>query len=175
MQNPFGNAGCTAVNSIHKIGFAALFTPEMAVSLHQAFRSAHGDEGTLWLLDETGRHLVATHNSGPDREKIEGFSQPLGSGLISMVFETEQAFSENDIQQNAIQDKRLDRRVGKETAALIAVPFIVRGEMCGVISCVQLSGVEREQYGFTGMDLDVVMRAEMILQEAIERSLLAAS
>ena len=175
MQNPFGNAGCTAVNSIHRIGFAALFTDAMGRDLHAAFLNAHADEGTVWLMDQAGRNMVAHFNSGPDKNKIEGFSQPLGSGLISMVFETEQAFSENEIQRNAIQDKRLDIRVGKETAALIAVPFIVRGELCGVISCVQLSGKARPQEGFTGSDLDIVMRAEAALQEAFERSLAAAS
>lgn len=170
MPEPLGNAGCSAVNLIHRIGFAALLSPEMADDLSAAFREANADEGTVWLLDSDGGHLVAQHNTGVDADKIVGFQQPLGKGLISMVFETEQAFCENDIQRNTAQDKRLDRHVGKSTMALIAVPFIVRGEISGVISCVKLDG-EVSGTGFTGIDLDRVMRAEFTLQQAVERAL----
>ena len=164
MSEPIGNA---AVNLIHRIGFASLLSPEMADELSAAFREANADEGTVWLLDQERANLVACHNTGADAGKIAGFKQPLGKGLISMVFETEQAFCENDIQRNTVQDKRLDRHLGKSTMALIAVPFIVRGEICGVISCVKLESGG----GFTGTDLDRIMRAEIILQQAVELAL----
>ncbi|MEO7098974.1 MAG: GAF domain-containing protein [Luteolibacter sp.] len=171
MQEPTGNADGDVVNSIHRIGFTNLLDSGMAADLSAAFLAANADEGTVWLLSPTGDSLVAQYNTGADAVKIMGFQQPLGRGLISMVFETEQAFCENDVQRNCVQDKRLDRRVGKSTMALIAVPFSVRGEICGVISCVQLEGGISRRTGFTGMDLDRVMQAELALHQAVERSL----
>ena len=79
-----------------------------ASALASAFQSAHADEGTVWLLNPAGDHLVACYNSGPDAERIAGFQQPLGKGIISMVMETEQSFCENNIHRNSTQDKRLD-------------------------------------------------------------------
>ena len=152
---------------LQRAGFDHLLDVGMKEDLSSAFLTAHADEGTVWFLSDDGGSLVARYNSGPDSERIVGFQQPLGRGLISMVFETEQAFCENDVQRNSVQDKRLDQRLGKATQALIAVPFGFRGEICGVISCVRLSSGN----GFTGRDLDLVTRAAERFQETIERSL----
>ena len=146
--------------------FPDLLEPGALAELSAAFAAANADEGTVWLRSPDGDCLVAFYNSGPDAERIVGFQQPLGSGLISMVFETEQAFCENEVQRSSVQDKRLDRHLGKDTRSLIAVPFGIRGEICGVISCVRLSGGN----GFTGKDLDLVARAAEVFQDAIERS-----
>lgn len=154
-------------STLHRIGFASLVNAESSAGLAAAFLAANADEGTVWLVNPDGTGLVAQYNSGPDAERIVGFQQPLGSGLISMVFETEQAFCENEVQRNAAQDKRLDQRLGKATQSLIAVPLIIGGEVCGVVSCVQLSRTD----GFTGRDLDLVARAAEAFQQAIERSL----
>ena len=154
-------------STLHRIGFASLVDAEASAGLTAAFLAAHADEGTVWLMNPDGNGLVALSNSGPDAARIVGFQQPLGRGLISMVFETEQAFCENDVQRNAAQDKRLDQHLGKATQSLIAVPLIIGGEVCGVISCVQLSRKD----GFTGRDLDLITRAADNLQQAIERSL----
>lgn len=140
-------------------------------ALSVAFAAANADEGTVWLFNPAANSLVACYNSGPDAERIVGFGQPVGRGLISMVFETEQAFCENDVQMNPAQDKSLDQKLGKPTRALIALPFYVQGETCGVISCVRLSSGD----GFTGRDLDLVARAVDSFQQAIENSLAETS
>ena len=138
MQEPPDQSG----NRLQRIGSENLLDARMTENLSAAFLAANADEGTVWFRSSDGGSLVACYNSGPDSERIVGFQQPLGRGLISMVFETEQAFCENDVQRNLVQDKRLDQRLGKATQALIAVPFGVRGETCGVISCVRLSDQE---------------------------------
>jgi putative methionine-R-sulfoxide reductase with GAF domain len=139
--------------------------------LATAFLAANADEGTVWLVDPSGESLVAQYNSGPNAGRIVGFSQPLGSGLISMVFETEQAFCENEVQRNDLQDKRLDRHLGKATQSLIAVPFSIGGATCGVISCVRLGDNPSNGGRFTGKDLDLVTLAAEVFQDAVERAL----
>lgn len=161
------DASETTARMLDRIGFARLLNDRLTGDLSAGFLAANADEGTVWLVDPGGGNLVAHYNSGPDAERIVGFQQPLGRGLISMVFETEQAFCENEVQRNHVQDKRLDQHLGKATQSLIAVPFGIGGETCGVISCVQLSN----RNGFTGKDLDLVARAVEVFQDVIERSL----
>lgn len=153
---------------LQRAGIDRLLDAPAAAILADAFTAAEADEGTLWLADPEGTHLVAHHNSGPDARRIVGFAQPVGRGIISMVFETEQAFCENDMERNTTRDATLDRRIGKTTRAMIAVPFVIRGETCGVVSCVRLDNPESCPKDFDGRDLDAVVRAVGDFQNAVE-------
>jgi hypothetical protein len=143
----------------------AIADAALSVGLAGTFQDAHADEGTVWILRPDEGHLVAYYNSGPDSDRITGFQQPLGKGIISMVFETEQSFCENGIERNSSQDKRLDQTVGKTTHSLIAVPFAIYGETCGVISCVRLF---QSTDGFTGRDLDLIAMAVQRFEKTLE-------
>ena len=56
-----------------------------------------GCEGTVWLADKEEKNLVAVYNSGEDAASLVGFEQPIGAGIISMVFAQQQPYCENDI------------------------------------------------------------------------------
>src|SRR5437868_4096137 len=45
--------------------------------LRETFERISADEGSIWLLDQEKKCLVATYNSGPNSEKIVGFKSPL--------------------------------------------------------------------------------------------------
>jgi hypothetical protein len=109
--------------------------------IRRGVQQAGADEGTLWLAEPEGEHLVPVFNTGPHAPRIVGqFRQPLNAGLICMVFATEQPFLENDVQANARQSKLLDLSLGVRTSALIAAPLRYFRACRGVLSCVQLSG-----------------------------------
>ncbi len=115
------------------------WTEIQSASLAAAFSRCSADEGTLWLLDEEGSALVPVWNSGPHADRFVGrHRQPLRFGLISLVCVSGQALCENDVYRNAGQDPALDQTLGVLTCAMIAVPLLLRGEPCGVISCVKL-------------------------------------
>jgi hypothetical protein len=143
----------------------------MAASFASAIAAASGDEGSLWLLDRTGKSLVAEYNSGPQAHQIVGFSQPLGSGIISLAYEMEQAFCENGMRASHQQDRRLDLRLQVVTEALLAVPLFLENELCGILSCVQLNSHPRPAFGFQGTDLDAFLGASQHLQEQMEFAL----
>src|ERR1700704_6881063 len=58
--------------------------------LRDTFERISADEGSIWLLDQEKKRLVATYNSGPNSEKIVGFTTPLSEGIISLVVASEQ-------------------------------------------------------------------------------------
>jgi len=90
------------------------------------FIEASAQEGTIWLVDHTEEFLVPVFNTGPHASDFVGkFKQPLSTGLVSMVFATEQPFLENEVSRNAQQSKLLDTQLQVQTHALIAVPLHV--------------------------------------------------
>jgi hypothetical protein len=106
--------------------------------LEESFEAAGGDEGTLWLVNPTKPELDAVYNNGPAADAILRHSQPLSSGLISMVFSTGQPFCDNEIGKNPEHDKSVDRKTTSPTGAMIAVPFYFAQQCRGIVSCVQL-------------------------------------
>ena len=156
-----------------------LLDPLMADFLRAAIHEAGGHEGTAWLPDLAGQHLVPIWNSGPNASRIVGgFRQPINAGLVCMVYATEQVFLENDVAHNARQSKLLDLTLGVQTEALLAVPLRFAGACRGVISCVQLATPQAaigNKQGFSPKDLEALERTAAVLARLIELNLLAAA
>jgi hypothetical protein len=110
-------------------------------------------EGSIWLADQAAENLTIAYNTGPNSQKLVGkFKQPLTSGLVSMVFSSEQTFIENEVFKNAFQDKTLDSALEVRTYAMIAVPFYFLDACRGVASCVQLVSPVSEAASPKGFD-----------------------
>jgi hypothetical protein len=157
--------------------FGSLLDPLMREVLQNGFSEAGADEGTVWLLDEAGENLMPAHNTGPDAEQLVGrFKQPLNTGLISMVFTSEQPFLENEVSKNARQSKLLDSLLQTQTSAMIAVPFYFLDDCRGVVSCVQLkpSGPrDADPPGFRSEHLAGIQRTAALLSRLVEFQLLS--
>lgn len=159
--------------------FAALLDPLMRQVLQQGFDEARADEGTVWLLDETGQHLVPAFNTGPHANRLVGkFRQPLDAGLICMVFANEQPFVENEVPANTQQSKLLDATLGVQTQALIAVPFYFLNACRGVVSCVRLSRPEGCSFlppGFDPAALNSIQRVAAVVSRLVESRLIGST
>ena len=185
--------------SIEPENFASLLDPLARQVLDHGLAEAGAHEGTIWLQDSEGKHLVPAYNTGPNAEKIVGkFRQPLNAGLISMVFASEQPIVENDVYKNARQSKLLDETLHVQTLSLIAAPLHFLKGCRGVVSCVQLEpqlggvaappcqgsvdqpGIKRtgaieEAAGFQFTDLRVIQRTASLLSQLIELRLLSSA
>ena len=166
-------------NSIQSENFSALLDPLARDVLERGFAEAGAHEGTIWLQDADGKHLVPVYNTGPDADKMVGkFRQPLNAGLICMVFASEQPIVENEVFKNAHQSKLLDETLQVQTYALIAAPFHFLKSCRGVISCVQLKRPETEAKQLRGFEfghLSAVQRAAALLSQMIELRLLSSA
>ncbi len=167
----------TVANSIRPENFASLLEPLTREVLRNGFAEAGAQEGTIWLPDAEAKHLVPAYNTGPNAEKMVGqFRQPLDSGLICMVFASEQPIVENEVWKNARQSKLLDNLLQVETQAMIATPFHFLRACRGVVSCVQLKHSKdssREAAGFSFDHLTAVQRAAALCAQLIELRLLS--
>jgi transcriptional regulator with GAF, ATPase, and Fis domain len=168
-----------AADAVDSDTFPDLFDALMRSVLQLGFNGAGAHEGTVWLADRARAHLIGVYNTGPAAHVVRTFRQPLSAGLISMVFQSEQPFCENDVDRQLRQDKTLDRKLGKVTYAMIAVPFYFARSIRGVISCVQLrsaaADVATELPGFELEHLRSVQLAAAVLTRLIDYSLIGSS
>ncbi len=143
--------------------------------LCDAFLQVGGCEGTVWLLDEKAGDLVAVFNSGVDADSLIGFRQPLGQGIISLVFVQQQPYCENDIQASEGHDDTLDRKISKHTTAMIAVPFYFGFGLRGVVSSVQLEEAAGPRDGFSFGDVETLSRVSNMIERLINESLFSSA
>ena len=153
--------------------------------LRDTFERISADEGSIWLIDPEKKHLVATYNSGSNSEKIVGFKNPLNAGIISLVVASENAFIENQVYKNKSHNAALNKKLGKTTYAMIAVPLYFLNQVRGVISCVQLFDVLIEEGqaapvgetppGFSPQDLNAVQTTAAIVRDLIDYRLLGTA
>ncbi len=150
----------------------------MRAILTASFKQADADEGSIWLADEAGENLVISFNSGANAaDLVNRFKQPLTSGMISLVFASEQPLSEHDVYRNQSHDPSLDRRLEVRTCAMIAVPLYFAHRTRGVLSCVQLKSAGDESPdppGFTSESLKMIELSAAILSRLLDYQLLNA-
>lgn len=155
--------------------FAELLDPMMRRLLQGAFHWVGAGEGTVWLAAPEDRHLVAAHNTGPDADRLIGFRQPLNQGIISLVFANEQSYCENEIAARSAHDSTLDKKLGRRTGAMLAVPFYFAFQLRGVISCVQF---EEESAGpapgFQSRHVEEITITARLVERLINSRLIAA-
>lgn len=139
--------------SITAQNFGSILDETMKYVLHGTIERIGGTEGSVWLFDQASECLTIAYNTGPNSMKLMGqFKQPLSSGLVSMVFSSEQPFVKNEVFKNSNQDKTLDLMLKVRTYAMIAVPFYFLDACRGVVSCVQLAGSNVESTNLQGFD-----------------------
>ena len=165
--------------TIRPENFASLLDSLMLDVLQRGFADATAHEGSIWLLDPGGTHLVPAWNNGAKAaEFVCRFRQPLDRGIISMVFASEQPFVENKVYQNQVFDPELDRRLGLRTCALIEVPFYFLKGCRGIISCVQVKALGEnvpDPQGFSPQHLAAVQRTSAMLSRLLEFRLLGST
>lgn len=151
---------------------------EVAISLlRDAFTRVGGCEGTIWLADSEGQFLIASYNSGDDADNLVGFEQPIGSGIISMVFSQQQPYCENNISASSGHDDTLDRKIAKHTTALLAVPLYFAFGLRGVISCVQLKEVDSGEgkKGFSTADIETLALVSNVVERLVNETLMSST
>ena len=163
------------VTEIRPAGLGQLLDTTLGQVLADGFQQSGAHEGTLWWLE--GEDLVPAFNTGPHAERmVARFRQPLSSGLICMVFATEQPFIENAVHNNTRQSKLLDQLLQVQTWALMAVPFVLLGACRGVLSCVQLKRASSEQPdppGFGNQQLAALQKTASLVSGLLEFKLLS--
>jgi hypothetical protein len=119
--------------------------------LLDAVSALSADEAALWLFVPGEQRLVAALNqsrqSREDRSRgdrktegrtIEGIDVEIKGSLVGLVAMTGEGIC---VGPDAAYNQEVAKRLAQRTFAMVAAPIVVRDEICGVLSAVNLHGV----------------------------------
>lgn len=142
--------------------------------LRDAVRAAGADEGVLWLVDDLRGELRPCFSIGSHSEIfLSEIRQPLSSGLISMVFFTENAICESEVGRHAEYCPDVDLRIGTKTKAMVAIPVFFAQRCRGVFSAVLFdsSNGDAKRDAFAHGDFEILSKAAAIWSELMDSQL----
>jgi hypothetical protein len=142
--------------------------------LRDAVIATDADQGVLWLVDDLKRDLRPCFSIG-EHSKIflREIRQPLRSGLISMVFFTEDPICEAEVGRRSEYCPDVDSRLGAKTKAMIAIPVFFAQRCRGVFSAVlfDVSPQLTHKETFLHSDFEMLSQAATLWSELIDSQL----
>jgi len=138
MRQLFLHAAEERATYISQAAFASLLSDAFLREFRRSLFSMGANEGSVWILDRSGKVLVICHNTGPHAERMHGFAQPLDRGLISGVAASERGLLENDVHRNQQHDSTLNQSLNQICTAMVAVPLYFLNDLRGVLTAVKL-------------------------------------
>ena len=139
--------------------------------LRDAVKSAGADEGALWLVDDVARELRPCFSIGEHSDIfLNEIRQPLSSGLISMVFFTENSICEAEVGRRSEYCPDVDSRLGLKTKAMIAIPVFFAQRCRGVFSAVlfEQPGEATRKEAFLPADFEILSQAATLWSELMD-------
>jgi hypothetical protein len=142
--------------------------------LRDAVTATDADEGALWLVDDVKRELRPCFSIGEHSEIfLNEIRQPLTSGLISMVFFTEDSICEAEVGRRSEYCPDVDSRLGAKTKAMIAIPVFFAQRCRGVFSAVlfEVSPQVTHKEAFLHSDFETLSQAATLWGELMDSQL----
>lgn len=142
--------------------------------LRDAVIAADADQGALWLVDDLKRDLRPCFSIGEHAELfLSQIRQPLSTGLISMVFFTEDSICEAEVGRRSEYCPDVDSRLGAKTKAMIAIPVFFAQRCRGVFSAVLFEAsskiTHKETFGHS--DFEALSQAATLWSELMDSQL----
>jgi hypothetical protein len=142
--------------------------------LRDAVKSVDADDGALWLVDDVARELRPRFSIGEHSDiLLNEIRQPLSSGLISMVFFTENSICEAEVGRRSEYCPDVDSRLGLKTKAMIAIPVFFAQRCRGVFSAVlfEQPGETTRKNAFLPADFETLTQAASLWSELMDSQL----
>jgi hypothetical protein len=142
--------------------------------LRDALTATDADDGALWLVDDVKRELRPCFSIGQySKILLNEIRQPLTSGLISMVFFTEDSICEAQVGSRSEHSPDVDSRLGAKTKAMVAIPVFFAQRCRGVFSAVlfEVSSKVPHKEAFLHSDFETLAQAATLWGELMDSQL----
>lgn len=154
-----------SLDILHPIEARGLISPLLEELFADALKDIGADGGTLWMLRPGEAVLEAVFN--PLEPEIAGKSQPLVSGIVSLVLATGEPCCMTSVGKNDRHSPAIDIAMGKTTRSMIAVPFLPAGNGRGVLTAVRLDNEDP----FGPREIGIIQRQALLLAELFTANL----
>ena len=142
--------------------------------LRDALTATDADDGALWLVDDVKRELRPCFGIGQySKILLNEIRQPLTSGLISMVFFTEDSICEAQVGSRSEYGTDVDSRLGAKTKAMVAIPVFFAQRCRGVFFAVlfEVSSKVPHKEAFLHSDFETLAQAATLWGELMDSQL----
>jgi GAF domain-containing protein len=162
---PIKLASCEALLNIcvKELGFKDFMTEIMMVFL----RGVRSEAGSILELDPTKKFFFFRSVSGQSSGQINNFTVPVGQGIVGHVAESKTPKVFNNVEENRIHLKSIEKSVGFETRNMIAAPILIRGSVFGVVELLNRIGEEN----YSAQDVELISYICEYAGKAIESRL----
>ncbi len=141
------------------------FMREVLVSIMKVIKS---EAGSILEIDQENNVLFFRSVVGCSSDRVTRFVISMGQGLVGHVAESRQPLLVDEINENNIYLKSIEKAVGFQARNVIAVPILIRGKVFGVIELLNRVGEET----YTSQDLELLTYASNASAKAIESRLI---
>jgi transcriptional regulator with GAF, ATPase, and Fis domain len=155
--------------------------------LHAATRDSNFDEFIRDILitfinvvkSEAGSVLEIDHQNqtfffrsvvGSSSDRVMNFVIPLGQGIVGHVAESRLPLSVENVPENKVHLKSIEKAVGFEARNLVAVPILIRGKVFAVLELLNRIG----EANYTPADLELLTYLGSMAAKTIEMRLMIA-
>ncbi len=113
------------------------FLRELLLAIMQVIKS---EAGSIFELDAETNSLFFRAVVGSRSDRIVNFIIPMGQGIVGHVAESKLPISVENVPENSVHLKSIERAVGFETRNIVAFPILIRGQLFGVLELLNRVG-----------------------------------
>jgi putative methionine-R-sulfoxide reductase with GAF domain len=127
------------------------------------------EAGSILEMDEKNKTLFFRTVVGQRSDRLADFVIPVGQGVAGYVAESRMPLTVNNVADNQVHLKSIERAVDFETRCLVAVPIVIRGRIFGVLELLNRLGGS-----FSTSDVEVLTYLCQMAAKCIEVRLMFA-
>jgi len=122
------------------------------------------EAGSILEVDSHNETLFFRAVVGSSSDRVVNFVIPFGQGIVGHVMESKLPLVVDNVPENKVHLKSIERAVGFETRNLVALPIVIRGEVYGVAELLNRVG----EVNFTSSDVELLVYICQMAAKAIE-------
>jgi putative methionine-R-sulfoxide reductase with GAF domain len=122
------------------------------------------EAGSVLEVDQANQSLFFRAVVGSSSDRVVNFVIPFGQGIVGHVMESRLALVVDNVPENKVHLKSVEKAIGFETRNLIALPIIIRGNVYGVLELLNRVG----ENNFTAADVDLLTYVCHMASKTIE-------
>jgi GAF domain-containing protein len=122
------------------------------------------EAGSVFEVDHSNSTLFFRAVVGSSSDRLADVVIPWGQGIVGHVAESKLPLVVDNVPENSVHLKSIEKAVGFETRNLVAVPILVRGKVYGVVELLNRIG----ESNYSNSDVDLLQYLCKMAAQAIE-------
>lgn len=133
-------------------------------------KAVPSEAGSILEINTEEMNLFFRAALGQSAENVQNFVIPVGTGLVGHAIESKQPVIVNQVPENQMHLKAIEKAVGFETRNMIVIPILIRGRVYGALELLNRMG----ETTYSDTDTELLTYLADAASKAIEMRLMIA-